>query len=321
MIKMRIFITILIILTGSLLKAQVQIENVDFKIKNNLLEIEYDLAGIGTWSVNIYYSTNKDSIWRGPLINITGDVNGISVGKNKLIICDILNENNKDWLIEENLKIKVKLSTNTGSYRDSRDSTIYRWVKIGNQVWMAENLKATKYTDGTPIPIVIDFDKWRNPWNKSCCLYKNDRSYLEKYGVLYNWEAATRDLDSEYNPSGVQGVCPTGWHIPSDVEWEQLAEFIRATKGSDVGQHLKSQNGWKYSNGTDSLGFSALPGGERSKWDGKFWGEGIKAAWWSTKSAGGYRRIYCSKKFIDYEFESKNAHNDTYGFSVRCVKD
>ncbi|RKY90404.1 MAG: hypothetical protein DRQ01_09240 [Ignavibacteriae bacterium] len=116
-----------------------------------------------------------------------------------------------------------------GTFTDHRDGNVYNTVRIGDQVWMAENIKATRYEDGTPIPLVESKSEWLTLGNsdKAYCWYNNDALNRENYGGLYNWAAAMNGSASSIkNPSGVQGVCANGWHIPSDEEWKQLEMFI-----------------------------------------------------------------------------------------------
>jgi len=132
-----------------------------------------------------------------------------------------------------------------GSFTDGRDGKSYRSVRIGNQTWMAQNL---------------DYDV---PNVTSDVCYGNSASNCTKYGRLYNWSTAMNGASSSSAvPSGVRGVCPVNWHLPSDAEWTQLTDYV----GSNAGTKLKSSTGWNsYSGvpaGADTYGFSALPGGD-----------------------------------------------------------
>jgi len=147
----------------------------------------------------------------------------------------------------------------------------------------------------------------------------NDTNYYATYGVLYNWTAAMAGAaSSNANPSGVKGVCPTGWHLPSSVEWTTLETYV----GGDItaGTRLKSVSGWNIEGDTetDSYGFSALPAGY---YLGTGFGSALKRGyWWTSVYAGpslSYRRFidaYDAKVFSDYL-------NNNFGFSVRCVQD
>jgi uncharacterized protein (TIGR02145 family) len=185
-----------------------------------------------------------------------------------------------------------------GTFTDSRDRQIYKKVTIGTQTWMAENLNY-------------------GATNSKC--YDNDLANCDKYGRLYNWSTAMGEAQSSSrSPSGVQGACPAGWHIPSEGEWTALTDFV----GSTAGTKLKSSTGWNsYSGvpaGTDEYGFSALPGGYGSS-DGSFGDAGNLGNWWSATESGAYgaRGRYMNH---NYEYVRWNNYSKTRLFSVRCVQ-
>jgi uncharacterized protein (TIGR02145 family) len=211
----------------------------------------------------------------------------------------------------------------------------YLAVEIGNQIWMAENLKVTHYPDGNSIPKATDDAVWKHVKDKSAeaayCFYDNDKD--SEYGVLYSWPAALggKGVYSDTNPSGVQGVCPAGWHLPSIEEWSELRDFI----SQDVhfykeGKALKATSGWADDgNGTDDYRFCALPGGQRGymNWDtdqvvyyGSFIGKGNNATWWTSNymavDAAAFVRIIHNSKTIQFISDMRSN-----GFSIRCVKD
>ena len=193
---------------------------------------------------------------------------------------------------------------------DSRDGKTYRTVKIGSQWWMAENLNYE--TD-----------------NSFC--YNDSAEYCEKYGRLYTWVAAM-DSAGTWSTNGkgcgyhktcspiypVRGVCPEGWHLPTQSEWNTL---FKAVGGSSVaGTKLKSTSGWNSSgNGTDAFSFSALPAGLRNL-SGNYDNEGNYAYFWSSTEHYNYNayRMYLN---CDYDDASLDVSNMNSGFSVRCVKD
>jgi uncharacterized protein (TIGR02145 family) len=151
----------------------------------------------------------------------------------------------------------------TGEFTDSRDGQVYKWVKIGNQVWMAENLNYE-----TP-----------NSW-----WYDNNSANGDIYGRLYTWAAAMNGESSSNSvPSGVQGVCPDGWHLPSDAEWTVLTDYlggesVAGGKMKEAGTvHWNSPN----TGATNSSGFTALPGG-LSYTSGDFNYLGSIGHWWSA---------------------------------------
>jgi uncharacterized protein (TIGR02145 family) len=108
------------------------------------------------------------------------------------------------------------------------DGNVYKTIKIGNQIWMAENLRTTHYSDGTPIENGTGLGEISTE-DTTCRFfyYDDDTTNIEEYELLYNWYAATRGTDgSSSNPSGVQGISPKGWHIPSHAEWTELELFL-----------------------------------------------------------------------------------------------
>ena len=215
------------------------------------------------------------------------------------------------------------------------DFNTYLAVEIGNQVWMAENLKVTHYPDGTPITLATNDDVWKHVTDVEAeavyCYYDNDKD--SEYGVLYSWPAAlgNKGVYSDTNPSGVQGVCPAGWHLPSQAEWIELRDFIRGEGHLfEEGKALKSISGWaEDGSGTDDYGFCALPGGQRGyvDWDtghvlyyGSFIGKGNNAVWWlsnymAVDAAASARLVHISDKI-----QLVNDMNPN-GLSIRCVRD
>jgi len=176
------------------------------------------------------------------------------------------------------------VSGKSGKLTDNRDGQKYKTVKIGNQVWMAENLR---FKIG---------DSW---------CYDNSEDNCAKYGRLYDWNTAMK-------------ACPSGWHLPSDEEWDNL---VTASGGGDgvAGMELKSASGWDKGNGYDRKGFSALPGGARST-DGNFYSAGKDGNWWTATEFGSdnaTRRDMIYDKFNVYKY----VRDKGYGYSVRCVQD
>jgi len=205
------------------------------------------------------------------------------------------------------------------------DGNIYGIVTIGSQTWMAENLKVTHYADGTAIPLVTDNSAWANLADNNTddayCYYNNDAN--SQYGALYTWAAAMNGAaSSTANPSGVQGACPDGWHLPSDAEWTELVNFIAADGYSGTeGTALKSTTGWvSDGNGTDIYGFTALPGGYRTNSSGSFYSAGSDGFWWSSSELSSTLAFNRSLHSNNAEV-SRGSSNKSYGFSVRCIKD
>ena len=146
-------------------------------------------------------------------------------------------------------------------------------VTIGSQVWMSKNLDVAKFRNGDPIPEAKTDEEWEKAGRNeqpAWCYYKNDPANGAKYGKLYNWYAVN---DS-------RGLAPVGYHIPSDAEWTILTDYLG---GENVaGTKMKTKSGWvKNGNGTNSSGFSGLPGGNRNN-NGTFNNIGNNGNWWSS---------------------------------------
>jgi uncharacterized protein (TIGR02145 family) len=190
------------------------------------------------------------------------------------------------------------------SFTDSRDGQTYSAVQIGNQCWMAENLN-------------YDQDSYGNDW-----CYDNNSSNCDTYGRLYDWAAVMQGASSSNsNPSGVQGVCPDGWHVPSDEEWTELKNYVSNDGHSgSVGTALKSTSGWNDNgNGTDDYGFSVLPGGHRKE-NGDFDLIGYSGYWWSA-TEGYTNYAWFRNLYHDSEYFLRGSYREFYGFSVRCLRD
>ena len=202
------------------------------------------------------------------------------------------------------------------------DGNVYPTVTIDTQVWMAENLKTTHYADGTAIPLVNTTSTWDSltSTSKAYCWYNDDIGNKATYGALYTWAAAMNGAASATaNPSGVQGVCPTGWHLPSDAEWTQLTDYLGGVSGGKLKEtgttHWTSPN----TGATNETGFTALPGGVRD-YDGNFFSIGNYGFWWSATEFS-IGNAWCRRMLYDYSSVIRGNDNKEVGFSVRCVRD
>jgi uncharacterized protein (TIGR02145 family) len=213
---------------------------------------------------------------------------------------------------------EVSFTTGPGTVNDI-DGNTYNSVEIGNQVWMAQNLKTTKYNDGTPIPVINRGLNWKSMTTPAYYLYNDDATNKRNtYGALYNWYTVNTGK-----------LCPKRWHVPTDSEWKVLEINIMMDlfevenigwRGTNQGDKLKNTNGWHLpDNGTNTTGFSALPGGSINN-TGELVSVEINGNWWSStelyEENAYYRTLYYN--------ESKLARYNTYkvnGFSVRCIKD
>ena len=201
------------------------------------------------------------------------------------------------------------------------DGNSYATVQIGTQCWTQSNLKVTKYRNGDNIPTGLSDAQWSSTTSGSYAIYNNDNTNDAKYGKLYNWYAVN---DS-------RGLCPTGWHVPSDGEWTTLTDFLGGA--SVAGGKMKSTatqptpGGWNTPNtgATNSSGFTGLPGGGRG-FGGGFGGLGtlgIHGYWWSSSDAGSgsaWNRVLYSNA------ENRGRFNYGYashlsGVSIRCIRD
>ena len=223
-----------------------------------------------------------------------------------------------------------------GTMTDERDGQTYKTVKIGTQTWMAENLNYA-YT-GVPYRYERDNEVYTSDSTSWC--YNNVPANCTKYGRFYTWAAAmdsvgewsTNDkgcgFDVVCSPTyPVRGVCPEGWHLPTEAEFKALFTAVGGTQDAEnevlwnnVGKMLKSISGWKSSgNGTDAYAFSALPAGIKYN-DRNFSFEGYLAYFWSSTEYDSYNAYYMYLDSNDDDVYLGNRYKN-YGFSVRCVKD
>jgi uncharacterized protein (TIGR02145 family) len=210
------------------------------------------------------------------------------------------------------------------------DHNIYTTVTIGNQIWIVENLKTTKYSDGQSIPLVTGQTQWYNLTSSPgfCWLDNDQASYGNIYGALYNWYAVNTGK-----------LCPTGWHIPTHAEWitmqdyliangynydgtltdNKIAKSLAAITNWSPNTHLGAPGNTDYSEKKNITGFTAFPGGERN-YTGQFSIVGYMGYWWSSSEQNTYD-AYCW--FITWT-ESNLGNYGAYkrnATSVRCVKD
>ena len=202
----------------------------------------------------------------------------------------------------------------------------YATVQIGEQCWFAENLRTELYRNGDFIPANLSDSEWSSTASGAVAVYGEDsgcESYspdgdacdpawsLNEYGRMYNW----------YAVEDARGLCPTGWHVPTDGEWTVMTGFLGDE--SVVGHEMKTAFGWSDGgNGTDSSGFSGLPGGF---YGGYFYNAGREGYWWSSTSAGSYSygsyAWHRNLRFNTSIIHRSSGYYRRYGMSVRCVKD
>ena len=191
------------------------------------------------------------------------------------------------------------------------DGNVYQTVKIGNQCWMVENLKVTRYRDEYPIPNVTNGDEWRTLTTDAYCNYRNNEYFATTYGRLYNWYAVDNS----------RGLAPEGWHVPTDEDWQTLIDYldgkwVAGGKLKEAGTtHWQSPN----TGATNETGFTALPGGWRFL-DGYFYDMGQIANYWSSTEFNSYN-AWCRVLWWNHPYVSRNNRPKSWGFSVRCIKD
>ena len=211
------------------------------------------------------------------------------------------------------------------------DGNVYNTVQIGAQCWMKENVRATHFADGTPIPIATT----NSTTNAYCCYPNNDASTVPTYGLLYNWPAVMQ-MDFNSGESDIQGICPNGWHVPCEQEWYTLLYYMMGqsdlqcdNQSDNIGKALASTSGWQScgSNCTvgndlstnNASGFSAMPAGS---YDGYYDNEnfGYKAFFWSSSKS-----LYNNMADIEYLVYDRAslshwAYGMMYFLSVRCLR-
>jgi len=212
------------------------------------------------------------------------------------------------------------------------DNNVYNTVQIGNQCWMKENLRTTHYSDGTAIPTASSTSETSPRYYD----YSSSSIPLTERGYLYNWFAVVHGSNgSSANPSGVQGVCPTGWHVPSHAEWLELETYVSGlgegyvcgNTPANIAKALASTTGWNNSTTTcavgndqstnNATGFGAFPAGG---FGGSYVYSGTYAYLWSATEGSGSTAWHCilDKNVANMSY---NSYGKGTGYSVRCVRD
>jgi len=191
------------------------------------------------------------------------------------------------------------------------DGNVYPVITIGKQDWMAENLKTTKYNDGSPIPFITENKAWKVLKTPGYCWFDNNAENKEVFGALYNWYTVD-----------TKKLCPKGWYVPSASDWKIMISYLGDE--NTAGDKLKESGSahWKYSLTivTNEFGFTALPGGFRL-YTGGFPDTGNSyAVWWSATRyddmlAWNWGLYFSSSKIFN------GCENKQAGLSVRCIMD
>ena len=192
------------------------------------------------------------------------------------------------------------------------DGNEYATVIIGNQVWMAENLKVSKYRDGSAIPTGHSDNDWMNLSTGAYSVYDNTESNADTYGYLYNWYA----VDDSRN------IAPAGWHVATDAEWTTLTDYLGGTSVAGGKMKETGTSHWNSPNtgATNESGFTAFPGGYRNYYDGNYLNIGSYGYFWSSSENDSN---YAWKRKLNYNDSEVNRYygSKRFGFSVRCVRD
>ncbi len=204
------------------------------------------------------------------------------------------------------------------------DGNSYETVEIGNQIWMAENLRATHFRDGTAISRIESDAEWQNLAMAAYCYYENDTSHVDTYGLLYNWHVIGNFTE----------ICPEGWHVPTDEEWQKLeinlgmseedANLAGARRGNDEASKLAG-NASLWTNGIlesnpyfETSGFDARPGGYRF-YNGEFINLRKSARFW-TATESNTRKAWSRNPIFAQTENRRIASDKSWGLSIRCIK-
>ena len=216
---------------------------------------------------------------------------------------------------------ELVFTTRTGTVSDVEEN-IYYTQTIGNQIWMAENLRTKKFNNNSDIPLITSNTAWAALTTPGCCWYNNSEStYKNTYGAMYNWYSVNTG-----------NLCPTGWHVPTDNEWVILINFLGGENIAGLKLKEAGTDHWIGTNtGTNESGFTALPGGFRASLQGAFWPHNIiysindyvyndrEGLWWSST---GYNSTFAEMVLIGNKVDKvvRLPEPNGSGISVRCIK-
>ncbi len=338
--KKRLFLILFTLLLTAGLFAQESITNIVVTPKTDgtgIVDVYYDLSGPES-SYTISLEASLDGGTNYTTVDntcITGDIGSVAPGTGKYLIWDGICTYPEAYSSQTKVKLIAIFSGGVcGEPITDIDGNTYNTVQIGNQCWMRENLKTTHYSDATPLVDGTGTGNITGDYTtKYFFNYDDNPTLVETYGRLYTWAAIMNDSSSNTNSIGPQGVCPTGWHVPSDIEWKELEIFLGMSqeqadatqfRGAESGklreagtQHWTSPN----SGATNSSGFTALPGGGRYHTaGGEFHDIFGMAEFWSATTQGDHAPFI---RFLFYFMDGiyrDNAGSDQ-GYSVRCLKD
>ena len=279
------------------------------------VDIYYDLTGSGSsYVISLEVSFNNSSTFAAVSPTFLTGTSGIAPGTNRYLIWNGKGSNNNTYSVQTKVKlIAITSGPCEQPFTDSRDGKTYNTVQIGTQCWMAQNLNIGTRINGLQEPT-------NNGTIEKYC-YSNLESNCTIYGGLYQWNEMMQYLTT----AGVQGICPTGWHIPTYTEWTSVTtllggESVAGGKMKSTGTIESGTGLWHSPNtgATNESGFTAVPAGYRS-YNGTFRNVGSYGYWWSSSedvaSYAGCRGMYYGYSNVYRYFSSKSN-----GFSVRCLR-
>jgi uncharacterized protein (TIGR02145 family) len=189
------------------------------------------------------------------------------------------------------------------------DGNQYPIFQIGTKIWMANNLKVTRFNNGDLITEIISDNKWSNTRKSAWSMYDNSLKYGKPLGYLYNGNAVVDE----------RNMCPSGWHVATDSDWDILIKNLGGTK--EAGIKIRATKGWLPSiNGTNESGLKLLPSGSRNE-NGEFYGAGNFGVWWSSTNDMSGLKLYARTLTNDKQDLVRYAANPKIGAYVRCVRD
>ncbi|MGD0581500.1 MAG: FISUMP domain-containing protein [Bacteroidales bacterium] len=228
----------------------------------------------------------------------------------------------------------MSFTTDVISVTDA-DGNMYQVIRIGTQLWMAENLKTTKYNDNTAIPNITDNTTWAALTTGAYSDYNNTPSNSTIYGRLYNWYAVDNNAGTKVASNGGKNVCPTSWHVPTDSEWSTLTDYLVQNGygyggiASEIAKSMASTYGWTTwgtlgtvgndQGSNNSSGFTALPSGSRGN-GGAFSLLGSDGTWWSSSGYSTTNAYFLGMSNASVGVGSTNGSKGI-GLSVRCLRD
>ena len=300
----------------------------EVEIKNGLIKFDQivEPISLGLSTENSLYNVDGDLFWNDYKLNnepqplSTVLEAGNSAGNKRITDVenpvndqDVATKKYVDLLEAKLAQLQDDITLLQGGVKDL-DGNVYNAVTIGNQVWMGENLKVTKYNDGTPITLVADTSAWAslsNSESEAYCYYDNDLGNVLSLGLLYNWYAVSSTTN------GGRSVCPVGWHVPNYFEWETLSNFLGEPTSAT---QLKTISGWvNNGNGTDDYGFSAVPAGLIYP-DGAFnMSVGVATMFWTSTNINSNEAWRYN--LYEYRANTRRFQQDkNTGGSIRCLQ-